>query len=121
MENPIQPKIGATFIAVKDVEAARDWYCGLLSIDPTNEIINGHLYVLRLRDGHNLVLDQKIYKKSKKHRAPLFHFNTTDIQKSYEYVKDFEADHISEIEFEEFFTFEDPDGNVLMVCECDNG
>ncbi len=121
MKNPIQPKIGATFIPVKNVESARGWYCGLLSIEPTEEIVNGHLYVLRLQDGHNLVLDQKIYKKYRKHRAPLFHFNTTDIQESYTYVQDFEADNIGEIEFGEFFTFEDPDGDVLMVCECDNG
>ncbi|TFD98391.1 VOC family protein [Jeotgalibacillus sp. R-1-5s-1] len=120
MNNPIQPKIGGTFIPVKNIEAARDWYCDLLGMQATDEIVHGHLYVVRLQDGHNLILDQKIYAKRKKNTVPLFHFNTDDIQQSHQYIHDFEAHNVSEIEFDEFFTFEDPDGNVLMICECSN-
>ncbi|WP_281361164.1 hypothetical protein [Kroppenstedtia pulmonis] len=43
MSNPIQNKIGAVFLPVRDLEGARDWYCGMLGLEPDGEIQHGHL------------------------------------------------------------------------------
>ncbi|WP_433751001.1 VOC family protein [Paenibacillus amylolyticus] len=47
--------------------------------------------------------------------------STSDIHAAYEYVKELGAEHISQIQtYSDLseFTFNDPDGNVLMICTC---
>jgi catechol 2,3-dioxygenase-like lactoylglutathione lyase family enzyme len=58
--SPIIPRIGTVFVPVRDVEAARDWYCGLLGVPADGEILFGHLYVLPV-EGAGLALDSRIY------------------------------------------------------------
>ncbi|MGM0940775.1 MAG: VOC family protein [Bacillota bacterium] len=49
---------------------------------------------------------------------PRFHFDTTDIKVAYEYVKSNGIEILTEIEDGHWFNISDPDGNVLMVCQC---
>lgn len=118
MNNPIQRKVGAIFIPVSNIEVAREWYCELLGIKADVDIIGGHLYVIPLEGEANLVLDSKIYAKRVTGEAPLFHFNTENIEKAYQFMKIKGVNIISEIEHGHYFNFKDPDGNVLMVCVC---
>ncbi|KIL51971.1 VOC family protein [Jeotgalibacillus soli] len=118
MTNPIHPKIGATFIPVRNIQQARDWYCSILGLPATEEIINGHLYVIPLEDQHNIVLDNKIFSKRVVDEIPLFHFNTNDIEKAYQFMKEQHVNIMDQIEHGHYFTFKDPDDNVLMICKC---
>jgi len=116
--NPIMNRIGAVFIPVSDIEKAREWYCQLLGTPVVGDIQFGHLYVVPMAGETGLVLDSKIYGKEKQGKAPLFHFNAADIEAAYRYVKELGAVMLSGIEHDHWFTFKDPDGNVLMVCKC---
>jgi predicted enzyme related to lactoylglutathione lyase len=118
MSSPIQRKVGAIFIPVSDIELAREWYSELLGIKADGEIIGGHLYVIPLEGGSGLVLDSKIYPKRATGKAPLFHFNTDNIEEAYQFMKVKGVNIISDIEHDQYFNFKDFDGNILMVCKC---
>ncbi|WP_082231993.1 VOC family protein [Halobacillus massiliensis] len=115
--NPIVNEVGTVFIPVRDVEKARDWYCELLGLTPDAEVLHGHLYVLPMK-GTGVVLDSKIFSEEAVFNVPAFHFNTTDIKAAYEFLKEKQANLVTEIEHGHWFNLKDPDGNMLMVCEC---
>ncbi|WP_078553521.1 VOC family protein [Bacillus alkalicellulosilyticus] len=116
MKSPIESYIGGIFIPVSNIENAMKWYCDILS-RPVGEIIYGHLFVIPLKPGHSLILDERIYSPEVIKDVPLFHFNTSDIQGSYDYLKDKGVPIVTEIQHNKWFSFSDPDGNVLMVCQ----
>lgn len=52
---------------------------------------------------------------------PLFNLSTEDIHAAYEHVKHLGVEIVNEIEtFPDlsYFTFKDPDGNIIMACTC---
>ncbi|WP_163581490.1 VOC family protein [Gracilibacillus saliphilus] len=114
--NPLNNRITAVFIPVKNIEKARDWYCDLLDKEPHDDFPGGHLYVLEL-DGLNVVLDSKIYREETILKTPAFHFNTDNIEVAYQYMESKGVELLSTIQFGHFFTFKDLDGNHMMVCK----
>lgn len=118
MSSPVKNQIGAIFIPVKDIQSSRDWYCELLGCMPEGEILHGHLYVLPIAGNTNLVLDSKMYSESAVHNHPLFHFNTDDIHAAYVYLQQKGVVLTTEIEHGHWFNCKDPDGNLLMICQC---
>lgn len=113
----IQNQVGAIFIPVSDIEAARDWYCDILGLPADGEISHGHLYVLPMK-GTGIVLDSRIYAEENVFTAPAFHFNTDNIEQAFAYMKEKKVSLITEIEHKHWFNFKDPDGNLLMICQC---
>ncbi|MEF3353884.1 VOC family protein [Paenibacillus sp. GYB006] len=110
---------GAIFIPVSNIINAREWYCSILNLEPDYEIIAGHLCCIPFdNNGLNLVLDSQIYNDESIYRNPAFHFNTNDIQKAYQFLRERKVEFVTEIENGHWFNFKDPDGNLLMVCKC---
>jgi catechol 2,3-dioxygenase-like lactoylglutathione lyase family enzyme len=109
----IENEIGGVFVPVRDIAAARDWYCRLLAVEP-GEILFGHIYVVPVRDGSGLVLDSKDFVRPHDGK-PAFHLNAKDIPAAREHARASGARDVSEITDGVFFTFKDPDGNLLMV------
>jgi catechol 2,3-dioxygenase-like lactoylglutathione lyase family enzyme len=112
----IDREIGAVFVPVSDIERSRDWYRALLGFEPGGEILFGHLHILPMRDGSGLVLDSKGF-SGPHDRKPIFHFNTSDIAAAREYAVARGADAVGPVTDGVFFTFKDPDGNLLMVAD----
>lgn len=117
MDSPILKQIGTIFIPVSNIEQARDWYCDILGLKADKEIQFGHLYVIPLH-GTGIVLDSKIYEKDKVFKTPAFHFDTKNIKEAFQFMKNKEVNVITEIEHDHYFNFKDPDGNMLMICQC---
>ncbi|WP_088043143.1 VOC family protein [Bacillus sp. EAC] len=115
--NPILNQIGTIFIPVSNVEESRNWYCDLLGLPGDGEILYGHLYIVPM-NGTGIVLDSKIFAEENVFKTPVFHLNTNDIEKSYEYMKSKNVELVTEIQHNHWFNFKDPDGNLLMVCKC---
>lgn len=114
----ILKKVGAIFVPVSNIEKAREWYCSILELEPNFEIIAGHLCCLPLdNNGLNLILDSKIYSEDSYARTPMFHFNTDDIHKAYQFMKEKAVEIITDIEHGHWFNIKDPDGKMLMVCK----
>lgn len=116
--SPLFSAIGAVFVPVQHIEAARDWYCRLLGIPANQDILFGHLYCIPMQNGLTLILDSKIFSEKSPSDAPLFHFNTQDIEAAYRYFQENGVELVSAIENGHWFTFRDPDHNLLMVCKC---
>lgn len=115
----ILSKVGAVFIPVSNIQEAREWYCSILGLEPTFDIIAGHLCCIPMdNNGLSIILDSKIYSVDSYFRKPALHFNTDDIQRAYEFMKDRGVEIITDIEHGHWFNFKDPDGNVLMICKC---
>lgn len=117
MKNPIKNEIGTIFIPVSDIKKARDWYCDLLGFPADGEIHHGHIYVLPMK-GTGIVLDSKIYTGDRGSTAPMFHFNTENIEESFQYILDKKVHVITDIQHGHYFNIKDPDGNMLMICKC---
>jgi catechol 2,3-dioxygenase-like lactoylglutathione lyase family enzyme len=115
--NPILNQIGTVFIPVKNIEQARDWYCDILGQPANGEILFGHLYVIPMQ-GTSIVLDSKIYAEDHVFKVPVFHFNTSNIEEAYNFMRTKNVNLTTEIEHNHWFNFKDPDGNLLMVCKC---
>lgn len=117
--NMIFNQAGAIFIPVSNIKRAREWYCSILHLEPAYEIIAGHLCCIPFdNNGLNLVLDSRIYNEEAIYRNPAFHFNTDDIHKAYNFLKERNVELVTGIENGHWFNFKDPDGNILMVCRC---
>jgi predicted enzyme related to lactoylglutathione lyase len=117
----IKNKVGAIFIPVSDIRKAREWYCSILNLEPTYEIIAGHLCCIPLdNNGLNIVLDSNVNSKESFARTPIFHFNTDDIHEAFQYMKDKGVELVTEIENGHWFNFKDPDHNMLMVCKIES-
>ena len=113
--NPLQTKIHGVFIPVSHIERARDWYCDLLGISNEGELYAEHLFVIQM-SGVNLILDSKVYSTEFVYKIPAFQIKTDDIKAAYHYMKQKNINLLTEIENGHWFNFEDPDGNMLMVC-----
>jgi catechol 2,3-dioxygenase-like lactoylglutathione lyase family enzyme len=111
----IENEIGAVFVPVSNIEAARDWYCRLLDV-PLPDIVFGHLCVIPMRDGSGLVLDSKDF-AGPHNGTPIFHFNTDDLAAARAFAASLGVAGMGPAEGHPFFTFEDPDGNLLMVAD----
>lgn len=64
-----------------------------------------------------LVLDGRIYSADAVFRVPGFHLNTADIEAAHVHLRAMGSE-TTEIRDGRWFNFKDPDGNVLMICEC---
>ncbi|MGN7479494.1 VOC family protein [Solibacillus silvestris] len=117
MANPILNQIGTVFIPVSNIEDSRDWYCDILGVKNEEEIMFGHLYVIPM-EGTGIVLDSKIYSEEKIFKTPAFHLNTKNIKEAFQFMSNKGVNLITEIEHNHYFNFKDPDGNILMVCQC---
>ena len=113
--NPIAPQVGMVFVPVSDLQKARDWYCEVLGVPANGEMVHNHLYFLPM-EGTGLVLDSSIYSPEAVFQIPAVVLNTADIQAAHQYMKGKSAD-VADIQFDKWFKFQDPDGNLLMICQ----
>lgn len=118
MTSPILKQIGTVFVPVSDIKKARDWYSRLLGLASDGEIQFGHLFVIHMCNGTNLVLDSKIYSPETVLKAPIFHLNTENIEEAYRFMQENNVELLSEIQHNHFFNIKDCDGNVIMICKC---
>lgn len=112
----IEREVGGVFVPVSDIERARDWYRGLVGLEPGGEILFGHIYVMPMKSGSGLVLDSKGF-VGPHDKKPAFHFNTDDVHAAREHAVARGASEVGPVTDGVFFTFKDPDGNLMMVAD----
>nr|WP_255570688.1 VOC family protein [Cohnella sp. CFH 77786] len=116
-------RTGASFVPVRDIEKARDWYCRILGIPAESAaIMNGHLCPLPMGEP-GIILDTMPMWGGKEpggaptFQTPAFMLPTDDIHAAYSFMKEQGVELVTEIENGHWFVFRDPDGNHLMVCK----
>lgn len=110
-------KIGSVFVHVKDANKAANWYANLLG-KPKPQSTVGPVQFMETADGRGIVIDDN--RNNAPGIRPAFMLETTDIQLAYKRVSEQGGKIVRELEEDEavaFFNFEDPDGNIIMVCE----
>jgi catechol 2,3-dioxygenase-like lactoylglutathione lyase family enzyme len=113
--NPVTAQIGIVFVPVSDLRKSRDWYCGMLGVPADGEILHEHLYVLPMQ-GTSLILDSKIYSEDAVFQVPAVALNTADIHAAHEHMQS-RSTEVTDVQFDKWFNFKDPDGNLLMICQ----
>ena len=120
-DRPINHHVNTVFIPVEDIEKAKEWYEGVLGIEG-GEIQFGHLFVADM-NGTDLVFDEMPMWQGENGELPTLNvpaiqFSSNDIHASYRLLNEQNVELVSEVMHDHFFVFKDPDGNMLMVCQC---
>ncbi|MGZ9816706.1 VOC family protein [Peribacillus simplex] len=120
--SPINSKINNVFIHVKDLKKSVEWYCNLLGISQNNDSVKSPVYNIPVTGETGLTLDDHTFDPNfifKPTNIVLFNFYAKDIDKAHQFIKSNNISIVKEIErigdFA-YFNFQDPDGNVLMIC-----
>lgn len=118
--SPITNRIGAVFLHVTDMPKAIQWYSELLGLPIHSDSHEGTIYSLHMDGGSDLLLDSNRRDDSSQNNKTQLFFETKKLMESYQFVKEKGIEVVTEIEEHDnisFFTFKDPDGNILMICE----
>jgi predicted enzyme related to lactoylglutathione lyase len=121
MTSPIARHVGQVFIPVRDMEKAASWYAELLGFHHESGRL-GHgdtIFDIPVEQGPRLCLDANRPDFVASGPARFF-FWTHDMEATLDHVRALGAEEISEVEdigSLEFMTFQDPDGNLLMVAQ----
>lgn len=124
MKSPIANRVDTIFVHVTDLSRSVEWYSKLLGVEVEGEV-QGPIYTFDMGEGRpgltldNHCLDDVYELKPLNH--PLFNMSAADINAAYDYVKEIGTKYISDIQhFPDLsdFSFEDPDGNIIMICTC---
>lgn len=122
--SPIAGKVNNVFIHVSDLKKSAEWYSSLLGLPFNMEDVESPVYNIPVTSETGLTLDDHTFDPSFSLGASghvLFNFFARDIDEAYDFVKSQGITIVREIErIGEFayFNFQDPNGNVLMICNC---
>lgn len=121
---PIQSHINNVFVHVSDLKNSVEWYAKVLGITVEMDKVESPVYNIPVTGQTGLSLDDHTFDPSF-HRTPgsgpLFNLFAPDIDAAYADIKEKNIKIIREIEWHGevgWFNVEDPDGNVVMVCNC---
>ncbi|SIT75610.1 VOC family protein [Edaphobacillus lindanitolerans] len=122
ISSPIACKINNVFIHVSNLKQSARWYSDLLGIPFPEEAIESPVYNIPVTSETGLTLDDHTFDPGfelKPSGHVLFNFYVRDIDEAHRFITGKGIPVVREIErFGEFayFNIQDPDGNVLMVC-----
>ena len=121
---PVINQMNGVFIHVTNLKDAAKWYCDLLGLQVDLKKIVSPVFNVPIVGTTSLTLDDHTFDPNFKHSvssAPIFNFYAPNIDEAYKYVTD--KGIIIEREIERvgdtaWFNIKDPDGNVVMICNC---
>ncbi|MFK7696502.1 VOC family protein [Paenibacillus sp. HJGM_3] len=117
--HPITNRIGGVFMHVRNMERSVQWYHRLFGL-PERSSATDKVHALPMNGGADFVLDQHGYDRGlAMGDRPLLMIDSPDVDAAYRHVQRLGIPIEWEIERYPgmaFFTFRDPDGNLLMVC-----
>ncbi len=125
MGHPITSTLPAVFVHVRDLARAVQFYSALVDkpYDPNEDYGNG-IYVIRLDNQADLILDANHAEQVGKDEPFPMHaqcmFRTDDIDAARAWLQEQDATIVTEVYRDPnvaFFNFQDPDGNVQMICQ----
>lgn len=122
ISSPITRKVNNVFIHVKDLKKSAKWYCDLMGIDLNMEQVSSPVHNIPVTSETGLTLDDHTFDPSFQFQPAnhvLFNFYAQNIEEAYSFVKAKGIVIVRELEWHgdfAYFNFQDPDGNVLMIC-----
>lgn len=124
MKSPLYNKVNNVFIHVSNLKESAEWYYHLLGIPFVAGKVESPVHNIPVTSETGLTLDDHTFDPGfnlKPSDHVLFNFLVDDVDEAYRFVKSNGITVTKEIErigdFA-YFNFRDPDGNVLMICNC---
>ncbi|MCG7215414.1 VOC family protein [Paenibacillus mucilaginosus] len=122
---PIVNRVDTIFVHVTDLERSISWYSRLLGLDVREGRHEGPIYTLDMGQGRpGITLDNHCFDENyvfTPSNQPLFNLSASDIHEAYRHVTELGAEIVNGIvtypDLAEF-SFQDPAGNIIMVCTC---
>jgi predicted enzyme related to lactoylglutathione lyase len=122
--SPIQSQINNVFVHVSDLKKSVGWYGKLLGVDMDLSKVQSPVHNIPVTGQTGLSLDDHTFDPTF-HRTPgsgpMFNLYAPDIHAAYQDIQEKNMKVIREIEWHgevAWFNVEDPDGNVVMICNC---
>jgi len=116
--SPIENRIGTVFVPVSDMPRAITWYTELFDLPTDDASHEGTIYGVEMAGDVGLTLDAN--RPVENSSQPLCYFWTADVEAAHEFLQSRDIPIVmgpENIGSVTFVTFEDPDGNRLMVCQ----
>ncbi|MEF3305798.1 VOC family protein [Paenibacillus sp. GYB003] len=117
--HPITNRVGGVFMHVSNMERSVNWYHKLFGM-PERSAVTDKVHALAMQGDHGFVLDQHGYdRKLAPQDRPMLMFDSPDVHAAYRFLQRNGIEPESNIEEYPgmaFFTFRDPDRNLLMIC-----
>ena len=116
--SPVHNRIGAVFVPVSDIHRSAGWYARLLGCEAPALSHGDRICDLPMAGDAKLILDA--HRPVATSSQPLCFFTSDDIRASRRHLDALGAAVVREVEdigSMWTLTFEDPDGNLLMVCQ----
>ncbi|RDW15525.1 VOC family protein [Oceanobacillus chungangensis] len=121
---PIKNQMNGVFIHVTDLKGAARWYSDLLGLQVNLDKVVSPVFNVPIIGTTSLTLDDHTFDPGFKHNvspSPIFNLYAPNIDDAYKYIKNKDITIVREIERvgdTAWFNIEDPDGNVVMICNC---
>lgn len=120
---PIKNQMNGVFVHVSDLKVLAKWYCDLLGIDIDLKKVSSPVFNVPVTGTTSLTLDDHTFDPTYRHKvssSPIFNFYAPDIDDAYTYIKSkgiVIVRNMERVEGTAWFNIQDPDGNVLMICD----
>ncbi|PAV27963.1 glyoxalase/bleomycin resistance/dioxygenase family protein [Virgibacillus profundi] len=126
MENnvPVKNQMNGVFVHVKNLRVSAKWYSDLLGLPIDLENVASPVFNVPVTVTTSLTLDDHTFDPDFKHivsPSPIFNLFAPNIDEAYKYIKEKGIVIVREIERvgeTAWFNIKDPDGNVVMICNC---
>ncbi|MFF2887319.1 VOC family protein [Paenibacillus sp. NPDC057967] len=125
MASPIMNCVDTIFVHVRNLNESIQWYAKLLGIEVLPKDYIGPIFTFPMGEGRpGITLDNHCFDQDYDFTPsthPLFNLRTGDIDAAFQHVKEIGAKSVSSIQVYpdlSEFTFMDPDGNLIMICDC---
>ena len=121
---PIQNQMNGVFVHVTDLKASAKWYGDLVGLDIDTQSISSPVFNVPINGTTSLTLDDHTFDPTFKRvisPSPLFNLFAPDIEEAARYVMEKGIEIVRDIEWvgeTAWFNIKDPDGNVVMICNC---
>lgn len=117
--SPVLPRIGGVFVDVRDMPAMSQWHSELLGLPWREQDVKQSIYTIGTSEGAAILLDDNRHRQGQTFSIP-FMFDTLDIEAAHRFAVEQGFRLFGELETYEsvaFFTLQDPDGNLVMICQ----
>ncbi|RDW16481.1 VOC family protein [Oceanobacillus arenosus] len=121
---PIKNQMNGVFIHVTNLKAAVKWYSDLLGLQIDLDNVVSPVFNVPITGTTSLTLDDHSFDSTFEHNvspSPIFNLYAPNIDEAYQYIRAKEISIVREIERvgdTAWFNIKDPDGNVVMICNC---
>ena len=121
---PILNQMNGVFVHVTNLKVSAKWYGELVGIEVNIDEVSSPVFNLPITGTTSLTLDDHSFDPHFKRVIspnPLFNLFAPNIDEAYQYVVNKGIEIVREIEWVEetaWFNIKDPDGNVVMICNC---